>query len=206
MPNPEVAKPYSITSSARASTACGMTRPSAFAVLRLTTSSYFVGASTGRSAGFSALEDAIDVACGAAVLVGAEHPDTAMSLSILALLLQARPLHERALAIREKVLGAEHPDTAMSLNNLASLLQAQGDLAGARPLYERALAIREKVLGAEHPDTATSLSNLGRLLRDLVSLTRPSRSSFVPSPWATRHSAPNIRSRGGTRAIMHGCC
>src|SRR5262249_49167562 len=30
---------------------------------------------------------------------------------------QARPLFERALAIREKVLGPEHPDTAMSLNN-----------------------------------------------------------------------------------------
>jgi hypothetical protein len=28
-----------------------------------------------------------------------------------------RPLYERALAIREKVLGPEHPDTALSLNN-----------------------------------------------------------------------------------------
>ena len=83
----------------------------------------------------------------------------------LAAYAEARPLHERALAIREKVLGAEHPDTATSLNNLALLLQAQGDLAGARPLHERALAIREKVLGAEHPDTATSLSNLASLLQ-----------------------------------------
>jgi hypothetical protein len=31
----------------------------------------------------------------------------------------ARPLYERALAIREKVPGPEHPDTAASLNNLA---------------------------------------------------------------------------------------
>ena len=83
----------------------------------------------------------------------------------LAAYAEARPLYERALAIREKVLGAEHPDTATSLNNLAALLQAQGDLAGARPLYERALAIREKVLGAEHPDTATSLNNLAYLLQ-----------------------------------------
>ena len=79
---------------------------------------------------------------------------------------EARPLYERALAIREKVLGPEHPDTAMSLNNLAVLLQDQGDLAGARPLFERALAIREKVLGPEHPDTATSLNNLAGLLQD----------------------------------------
>ena len=77
----------------------------------------------------------------------------------------ARPLYERALAIREKLLGPEHPDTATSLNNLAGLLQDQGDLAGARPLYERALAIREKALGPEHPDTATSLNNLALLLQ-----------------------------------------
>jgi hypothetical protein len=40
---------YSITSSARASTVAGMSKPSARAVLRLMTSSYFVGACTGRS-------------------------------------------------------------------------------------------------------------------------------------------------------------
>src|SRR5262245_3101965 len=44
---------YSITSSARASSIGGTSRPSALAVLRLMTSSYFVGACTGRSAGFS---------------------------------------------------------------------------------------------------------------------------------------------------------
>src|SRR5262245_46530990 len=46
---------YSITSSARASTDGGTVRPSALAVLRLITSSYLVGACTGRSAGFSPL-------------------------------------------------------------------------------------------------------------------------------------------------------
>ena len=46
----------------------------------------------------------------------------------------ARPLYERALAIREKALGPEHPHTAMSLNNLAGPASGQGDLAGARPL------------------------------------------------------------------------
>ena len=97
---------------------------------------------------------------------------TATSLNNLARLLQdqgdlagARPLFERALAIREKALGPEHPDTATSLNNLAVLLQAQGDLAGARPLYERALAIREKALGPEHPDTILTRDNLANLRR-----------------------------------------
>src|SRR5215813_11835474 len=46
---------HSITSSARASTDDGISRPSALAVLRLITSSYLVGACTGRSAGFSPL-------------------------------------------------------------------------------------------------------------------------------------------------------
>src|SRR5262249_10933409 len=46
---------HSITSSARLINACGRPRPSAFAVLRLITSSYLVGACTGRSAGFSPL-------------------------------------------------------------------------------------------------------------------------------------------------------
>jgi hypothetical protein len=44
---------HSITSSARASSVGGTSRPSALAVLRLITSSNFVGACTGRSAGFS---------------------------------------------------------------------------------------------------------------------------------------------------------
>ena len=46
---------YSITSSARASTEAGMVRPRAFAVLRLMTSSSFVGCSTGKSAGLAPL-------------------------------------------------------------------------------------------------------------------------------------------------------
>src|SRR6478752_10677051 len=47
-----VSLPYSMTSSARASSVGGISRPSALAVLRLITSSYFVGACTGRSEGF----------------------------------------------------------------------------------------------------------------------------------------------------------
>jgi hypothetical protein len=46
---------YSITSSAIESTPDGIARPRAFAVLRLITSSSFVGRKTGRSAGFSPL-------------------------------------------------------------------------------------------------------------------------------------------------------
>ncbi len=77
----------------------------------------------------------------------------------------ARPLYERALAIRERTLGPDHPDTAASLNNLAYLVQQQGDYAAARPLYERALAICERALGPDHPQTAASLNNLAYLVQ-----------------------------------------
>src|SRR5262249_62282750 len=51
-----------------------MSSPIAFAVLRLITSWYLVGACTGRSAGFLASEDAIDVASSAAELVDQIRP------------------------------------------------------------------------------------------------------------------------------------
>src|SRR5262250_3194513 len=46
---------YSVTSSAMASSVCGILRPSALAVLRLMTSSNLDGCSTGRSEGFAPL-------------------------------------------------------------------------------------------------------------------------------------------------------
>ncbi len=54
-PRDELPPSHSITSSARPSSVGGMSRPSALAVLRLMTSSNFVGCWTGRSAGFSPL-------------------------------------------------------------------------------------------------------------------------------------------------------
>jgi tetratricopeptide (TPR) repeat protein len=85
--------------------------------------------------------------------------------SALAAYVQAKPLFERALAIREELFGPEHPETVTSLLNLGNLLREQGDLSGARPYLERALAISEKALGPDDPDTATSLGNLGAVLR-----------------------------------------
>src|SRR5262249_14371923 len=51
----EFAPLHSITSSARASNVGGTVRPSAFAVLRLSTKSYLMGACTGRAVGLSPL-------------------------------------------------------------------------------------------------------------------------------------------------------
>jgi len=52
---------YSITSSAPTGSDCGMVRPRALAILRLMTSSNFVGIWTGRSAGFPAIRKEICV-------------------------------------------------------------------------------------------------------------------------------------------------
>src|SRR5262249_14733172 len=54
-PHDELAPRHSITSSARASSLSETVKPSALAVLRLMTSTYLIGACTGRSAGFSPL-------------------------------------------------------------------------------------------------------------------------------------------------------
>src|SRR5260370_10944111 len=59
--NPPLASHHSITSSARASTLAGISRPSALAVLRLITSSYLVDACTEVIAWLLELEDAVDV-------------------------------------------------------------------------------------------------------------------------------------------------
>ena len=61
---------YSITWSARCRSDGGIVRPRALAVLRLMTSSNFVGCSTGRSAGLGALEDLVHVGRGAPLEVG----------------------------------------------------------------------------------------------------------------------------------------
>ena len=64
---------YSITSSARASTAGGIVSPRAFAVLRLITSSNLVGCSTGRIGGVHTLEDLVHVGGNTSVEIGEVH-------------------------------------------------------------------------------------------------------------------------------------
>ena len=101
--------------------------------------------------------------------LGPEHPDTASSLSGLALLYRAmgkyqkaEQLYERALTINEKNLGAEHPDTAITLNNLALLYAAMRYYKKAEPLFTRAASIlsRNEVLLVQE---ASTLNNLGAL-------------------------------------------
>ena len=74
-----------------------------------------------------------------------------MSLNNLATLYQAQdhhaeaePLHQRALAIREKTLGPEHPLVAQSLENYAAVLRKTGRDKRAAMMEARAKTIRAK--------------------------------------------------------------
>jgi tetratricopeptide (TPR) repeat protein len=102
--------------------------------------------------------------------LGITHPDTATTLTNLALLYRAQgryteaePLFLQALTIHQEQLGITHPSTATSLNNLAELYRAQGRYTEAEPLYLQALEITQEQLGSTHPHTATSLNNLAAL-------------------------------------------
>jgi len=99
--------------------------------------------------------------------LGPRHPDVAVSLNNLALLLAgngeydaARPLYERAVRTWEEARGPDSLEVATTLNNLAVLLRLTGQHAAVRALYERVLRIRERALGPNHPDVAQVLSNM----------------------------------------------
>ena len=76
---------------------------------------------------------------------------------------QAEPLAQRALHLREWVLGPQHPQVAYSLNTLGVLCWHQGKDAEAEPLYQRALHIWERASGQDHLETARPLNNLALL-------------------------------------------
>jgi CHAT domain-containing protein/tetratricopeptide (TPR) repeat protein len=78
----------------------------------------------------------------------------------------ARPLFEKALEIRRRLLTDDHPDTATSYSNLAHILWVQGKYAQAQPLCEKALEIHRRLLSDDHPDTAMSYSDLAANLND----------------------------------------
>jgi tetratricopeptide (TPR) repeat protein len=104
-------------------------------------------------------------------VLGIDHPDTLMSVSNLAGVLdrqgkyeESEELNQRVLAVSEKVLGVDHPHTLTSVSNLAGVLERQGKYKESEELNQRALAVSEKVLGVDHPDTLMSVNNLAGVL------------------------------------------
>ena len=79
---------------------------------------------------------------------------------------RALALHERALAMRTRLLGTDHVDLAVILLNLGDSHRQMGNFADALPPMQRALALREKHLPAGHPDIAWATSFIGRVYRE----------------------------------------
>ncbi|KAK6084211.1 hypothetical protein SCUP234_03540 [Seiridium cupressi] len=90
--------------------------------------------------------------------LGANHPSTLTSVSILAGVLgyqgkyeEAEQMNRRALDGYEKALGKDHPDTLTSVYKLAYLYQQQDRFEEADKFYLTALDGYKKVLGPAHP-------------------------------------------------------
>ncbi len=104
--------------------------------------------------------------------LGADHPDTLRSASILAIILQrshaapdeAERLWRHVWERREATLGKAHPDTLAAMNNLGNLLRDAGQSAEAIPLNRRAFAELRAVYGDSHPMTLIALNDLANAL------------------------------------------
>lgn len=99
--------------------------------------------------------------------LGPEHPDVAVSLNNLAIVLEesgryeaARPVYERALAVRRRAFGPDDPEVAATLNEFGTFLMNTADYDSARVLLECALEIRAAALGPDHLDVARTLNPL----------------------------------------------
>jgi len=104
-------------------------------------------------------------------VLGAEHPDTLISMNDLGLVLrkqgflsEAKDLYNEALVIQRRALGEEHVDTLITLNNIANVLRSQRRTLEAESIYRKVLEVRRRVLGEEDPDTLTSQSNFSAVL------------------------------------------
>ena len=78
----------------------------------------------------------------------------------------AKPLYQEVLDIRQNLLGESHPDIAQSLNNLAAFEVTQGQYYQAEIHFFAALNIWKQHLGEEHPEIATNLNNIAEVYRE----------------------------------------
>lgn len=113
------------------------------------------------------------------LVLGENHPDTAVCLKNLGMLLrimgntgEAQVFLDQALHIQEQILGTNHPETALTLQEIGVLFYKMGQLAEAQIFLERTVAIHKQVLGENHPSTARSLNDLGLVLQEMGNLLR----------------------------------
>jgi serine/threonine protein kinase/Tfp pilus assembly protein PilF len=107
----------------------------------------------------------IEAELGGQPLVQARLMDTIGQAYLnLGLYREARPLLEKALAIRQERLGGAHLDVAASHRSLGWLFFWIDEVPAARSHFERALGIREEILGPEHRELPNILNNLADAL------------------------------------------
>jgi serine/threonine protein kinase/tetratricopeptide (TPR) repeat protein len=142
------------------------------------------------------LEDARRAVAAKEKVLGAKHPDLALSLNNLALCLdylgevpEAVDQMARAVPIVENGLGADHPRTGWFLSNYSELLNRAGRFAEAGQAAERARAIMEREydpLIVTYPLVALGASalGLGEVERALAVLERANdtRTAKEPDP------------------------
>jgi serine/threonine-protein kinase len=98
---------------------------------------------------------------------GAEHPQTASNMTILARTLiflpdrddEALQLLERSLVTRERLFGPVHPGVASTLNELGSLALRRKDYDAAEAYFTRMAEIYRATRGEDHYLVAIALSN-----------------------------------------------
>ena len=106
-------------------------------------------------------------------LLGAEHPDTLISMENLASTYwdqgrwnEAEKHVVQVINMRKKLLGAEHLHTIISMANLASIYRNQGRWNEAEQFQVQVMDMTKKILGVEHPHTLTSMGNLASTYRN----------------------------------------
>jgi eukaryotic-like serine/threonine-protein kinase len=84
----------------------------------------------------------------------------------LGLLKSARPLLERSVDVRRRILGKNDAATLNSQNHLAWLLYQQGNFTEAETLYRATLDAQKRMLGTDNEDTLMSMDGLASTLDD----------------------------------------
>jgi tetratricopeptide (TPR) repeat protein len=100
-------------------------------------------------------------------VLGADHPDTLISMANLAATYSKQGQHDKAEKLKvqvvessQEILGADHPDTLTRMANLAVTFSERGQHDKAQELKVQVVESSKKILGADHPDTLTRMANL----------------------------------------------